>query len=317
MVIVLHPHHMKRLKPKTSGRSRPYRRSATTLIELVVSMVAATVLMAGMASSIFIASQALDTGGGFAARRTEAARAQAKLTADLHHALSFVERTSEAVTFTVPDRDGDDAEETIRYAWSGLPDAQLIYSYNGSAAEAIAKDVQALSLSYLDRDVAGTQPPLAPEEWGNRWFLPTLGYDTVYANEDVEKSRYIATQATLAQNATLVSISAYLDANTRPYRFAIYTDVDGEPGSLIVQTDEGAGGGLDWHTLPTTPTPLAAGTYWLALAYNHASQNHFFEDSGGQTRYAGGNPLTNGFGDEWQFTFGSYPYKISIYGTIE
>ncbi|MBT4864492.1 MAG: hypothetical protein HON53_05135 [Planctomycetaceae bacterium] len=131
------------------------KRAGYTLTELVASMTAATMLMTGMASAILISSSAFQMDAGSQANKGVAAEIQADLTADLQHALSFSERTANAVTFTVPDRDGDFVPETIRYAWSGTLGDPLTYTYNGGTPVTLAGDVQRFNLTYLTRDMTG------------------------------------------------------------------------------------------------------------------------------------------------------------------
>ena len=147
------------------------KRRAHTLIELVAAMTSATALMAGMGGTIYIASRALDDGGSNAVQKVKDARILGKLTRDVKFALSFSERTDKAITFTVPDRDGDNLSETIRYAWSGTSGDPLTYEYNGSSPEVIAEDVQTFSLSTLTRFMAA--PPLAGFGGENLLFVVT------------------------------------------------------------------------------------------------------------------------------------------------
>lgn len=136
-------------------RLRSRRGHGYTLIELVVSMPAATLLMASLASTLFIASQAFE-GNGPAVRKSAAGEVASDLMTDLSEAIRFSERTATAATFTVPDRDGDSNHETIRYAWSGTPGDPLTYEYNGSAPAILASDVQQFDLTYLLRTM---RPP--------------------------------------------------------------------------------------------------------------------------------------------------------------
>ena len=123
-------------------------------MELLVSTASATVLMAGLASATYIANRALDDEALPVSADRRASEALSQLLCDLEHALAFSERTSAAVTFTVPDRDGDNAPETVRYAFSGAAGDPLTYEYNGGPAVKIADDVQAFDLNYLTR-IAG------------------------------------------------------------------------------------------------------------------------------------------------------------------
>ena len=89
---------------------------------------------------------AVDDRSGSATVASETGRLLDLMTRDLRLALSFSERTPTAVTFTVPDRDGDGDTETIRYAWE-TPDgdpatngvAPLTMKYNEADAIVIRR----------------------------------------------------------------------------------------------------------------------------------------------------------------------------------
>ncbi len=113
-------------------------------------------LVAGLASAIYISSQALDLDSSTSRQSAIASEVLGKLTADLALARSLSERTATAMTFDVPDRDGDHHPETIRYAWSGTPGDPLTYQYNGGTVFTLATDVQSLILNALSRLTMGT-----------------------------------------------------------------------------------------------------------------------------------------------------------------
>ncbi len=125
-----------------------------SLVELVVAMASSTVLMGGLASTLYISSQALDVDDSATADTSRAAEVLADLTADLRHARRFSERTATAVTFTVPDRDGDLRSETIRYAWSGTPGDPLTYQTNGGSVVTLADNVQSFNLTGRTRQMS-------------------------------------------------------------------------------------------------------------------------------------------------------------------
>ena len=142
-----------------------------TLIEVLVSSVSASILMAGLASALFLAGRALE-GGSAAADRSRAAAAQSELLTDLEHATSFSERTDEAVTFSVPDRDGDGTDETLRYAWSAANGGELLLSIDGGAPAPVLSGVKSFRLDWFSRDMQpehAAPPALDPGSWGNRW----------------------------------------------------------------------------------------------------------------------------------------------------
>lgn len=129
------------------------QRHGLTLLELVVSLASSIVLVAGLVGSLYIANQALD-GSARARQSLTASTVLRDLMADVSEAKSIVEQTERAITFTVPDRNGDGAPETIRYEW--LPDEPLkplTYQYNGGALLNIATDVRAFNLSALTREL--------------------------------------------------------------------------------------------------------------------------------------------------------------------
>lgn len=120
---------------------RLLKRSGSTLVELLAAMVGASALMAGLSSTIFIALKATDTSITPTSATIEGNAALNDLLSDFEFALSFSEQTANAITFTVPDRNGDSNPETIRYAWSGTPGDPLTRQYNGGTVATLAKDV--------------------------------------------------------------------------------------------------------------------------------------------------------------------------------
>ena len=153
-------------------------------------------------------------------------------------------------------------------------------------------------------------------QWANTAVLPsTFGYETIFATGTKKKKYQIATQVTLSENGTLQRISAYMEKD-KDARLAIYTDIAGEPGNLILETNVfKAGVGPEWNHINVTATPLTAGTYWLALAYEDRKHKHFRENTGGQTRYKNNDAVDNGFLATWGSSDEVFTHKISIYGT--
>jgi len=137
----------------TRNAHNPSRRNAFTLIEAVTAMAIMVVLLGGMSSAVFIATRAIDDGQAPATITGNAAEAVSTITNDLTFALDFRELTTTAVTFTVPDRDGDSLPEQIRYAWSGTPGAPLTRAYNNGTPIAIADQVDELAFTHLLRTV--------------------------------------------------------------------------------------------------------------------------------------------------------------------
>ena len=130
-------------------------RSGYTLMEMVVASATSAVLIGGMASSLYIASQSLDVDQGSVGQKRQAQQVLAMISRDLQSAVGLTHLSSTSVTMTVPDRDGDAVPETIRYYWSGTPNESLFQEYNNGTAVAIAENVQAFSLAWATRFIEG------------------------------------------------------------------------------------------------------------------------------------------------------------------
>jgi len=137
------------MQTSTPSHSLPnHCHAGFTLIEMLVSIAIMSVLVTGIASAIVLATRAAE-GAGQPAALADAARVIDQITAELAVALTFSERTGIAVTFTVPDRDADEASETIRYAWSGVDGDPLTRQYNGGATQPIVQNVHYFNVTYL------------------------------------------------------------------------------------------------------------------------------------------------------------------------
>jgi len=129
------------------------RRGGYTLLELMLSAAVLAVLMGAMAFSLGVASKSIDAGLGSAGDAMRAGAVMEEIDADLATAKSFAERTATAVTFTVPDRNGDTSDEQIRYWWAGAQDGRLFRQVNAGKAVVLAEDVRHFALTYGLRTV--------------------------------------------------------------------------------------------------------------------------------------------------------------------
>ena len=123
-------------------------RCGYTLIEMVMSAVIISIILVAVGSAMVIASRALPDDDGPTQAANEAAGAINQMAGDLAYALSFFERTATAITFFVPDRNGDSGPEVIRYAWSGVAGSPLTRAYNGGPATNVLEHVYALTFAY-------------------------------------------------------------------------------------------------------------------------------------------------------------------------
>ncbi len=114
------------------------------------------VIMAGLASTLYISTRTLTPDATATHEGNRSSLALSQLTGDLRLALGFTERTTKAVTFTVPDRTGDGAVETIRYSWTGTVNDPLLYQFNGGTAVTLAASVQQFNIASLTRTIPAT-----------------------------------------------------------------------------------------------------------------------------------------------------------------
>ena len=127
------------------------KRRGYTLLEVVISSAVLSIIMGAMVATILIASRSIDSSPGQAL--TDAGNVVDHVTTDLSLAQSFSEREANAVTVTVPDRDGDSQPETIRYSWSGQAGDPLLRTYNDGDAVVVVSNVYNFDLSYLTQTI--------------------------------------------------------------------------------------------------------------------------------------------------------------------
>lgn len=302
---------------------RRNRLGGQTLVELVVSMTLATVLMLGLGSCLFIASSAFD-GSPNAVKTSRAAEIQADMMIDLNQARSFTSRTADTVTFTVPDRDNDGSDETLTYTWTGSSSGQLRYTENGKHIT-LLKDVRDFRLTYLDRFLSGTSPPLPaldPDQWGHRWRTDfNFGNETIYPSTSDRQREQIGTRVTLSESGTLQSISAYFTAlvpgSSSDVRMAIYdTDAFNVPNNLLASTATISVGETGWLTATTPPVVLDPGEYYLTLSVQNSSYVVFHYESGtAETHTRNRDACRHGFTNPWGPSNGTFAIRTSIYAS--
>ena len=130
-------------------------RSGFSLVELVVSMGLVTLIVAALGSTFVIAAHALPNGKQTIDLVNRAAGVAVDIDEDLRTAVYLTERSPNAVTFVVADRNGDGLPEVIRYAWSGTPGDPLTLRYNNGSA-VIQPDVYQFNLSYEQKNLVET-----------------------------------------------------------------------------------------------------------------------------------------------------------------
>ena len=149
------------MRPATVDRCVNHRgvgcgRPGFTLMEVLVASGCAAVLAVGMMSCLLIAGRALNEDWVAPAQQLKSGAPLEMVLSDARDAVSFSERTAQAVTFQVPDRTGDTLPETIRYSWSGTAGDPLLMKYNSGTAATLVAGIYDFGLSYRLRAVTGT-----------------------------------------------------------------------------------------------------------------------------------------------------------------
>jgi len=139
---------------------------------MVLALAITTTLLMGMSASIVIASRAVGGGLDIVGRALRTSDVLGEVNSDLSVAQAFVDRSSSAVTFWVPDRDGDGESELVRYWWTGSTDGRLMKQVNDGPEVSLAEDVQQFALTYglstMAAEQAGDRDDGTPG--GKKWY---------------------------------------------------------------------------------------------------------------------------------------------------
>lgn len=190
------------------GARGRHARRGFTLLEFVVAMGLTSVVVGAMVSAIIVVAKAGADNKPDAGWRRAAAGIE-RLQLELPYATGFSQLGAHGVTFTVADRTGDTAPETIRYAWSGVAGEGLIRTING-ASETMAAEMGDFELEYLVRTETETTP--GPDVQSSERLLASQAAGLLGLGDRtfrVEQDRYIAQKISpaLPSNATSWSIT--------------------------------------------------------------------------------------------------------------
>ena len=246
-------------------------RRGFTLIEVVMSLAIVGTLMVGMVSAMMITSRSIRTEDTPLSKASRSTKALDDVVADLNIALAFTERTDKAVTFTVPDRNGDGDCETIRYAWSGTVGDPLTREYNGADPVIVADDVHQFDLSYLVEMASGSSkvvPPSAIESAEVELLSHDDGPGGTMRTSPVNKNSWIGSYVapTLPTNATSWKVS----------RVLVRASATGLPTGLVeVEVQTADADGLPTGTVLASRTvsevTLSDSMLWVDLSFSGVS----------------------------------------------
>lgn len=123
-------------------------RHGMQLLELVISLASASVLMAGLSSSIIIANQSMKLA---TTRQATSAKTQLgldRLRYDLAEAFGTTGRSTSGVTLSVGDRNGDGLRETVQYRWPGGAGAPLQSATNAGPWRDVTENLSSFQMNW-------------------------------------------------------------------------------------------------------------------------------------------------------------------------
>ena len=147
-------------------------RKAYTMVELMVSIAASSILMVGMASTMYISFRMVDPDTSVNAV-LDASDTTLTLTDELRYAIFITERSDTMIQFVVPDQTGDSINDVIRYEWSGTEGDDLMRTFNHGTAESAIEDVYAFALTY-DTQTTTESIPIGKED-AERLLIEYMG----------------------------------------------------------------------------------------------------------------------------------------------
>ena len=115
---------------------------------MISALAVMTVILIAVGSAVVLASRSLPSSRTANDHVIRTAKVLQNLSADLGSAVYLTERTANALTFTLADRNNDGVPEVIRYAWSGTDGDPLTRQLNGGSAVTLVDDVHAFDLVY-------------------------------------------------------------------------------------------------------------------------------------------------------------------------
>lgn len=245
---------------------------AFTAVELVVSMGIMSVLAVGISSAVLVSLRSVETSTSQSTRVRQAADVSSQMAMELAGALDVSERTPNAVTFSVVDRDQDEASEEVRYSWSGIAGDPLIRRYNDQPHTLIG-DVHAFTLAY---DLVPVPQPVTGSDLlfaGHRSSKDLSNYRIRTYDWAAQAFRVSLPAGATAWKLTRVAINCRQVGDpggrlTVQLRSALW---DGRPGSTvhceITIPESQLMTAHTWHSIPLKSSYSLSPTAWYCLLF--------------------------------------------------
>ncbi len=128
------------------------RRTGFTLVEIVSSLLASSLLLMGLGASIFVASQANEPNMVRSVEQIDASQFLLLLQQDLAEAIEIESIQEKTICFSVADRDQDGMNERIRYEWSGVSRSPIWRQQNQEHSIDVLELTSRFELSWKERN---------------------------------------------------------------------------------------------------------------------------------------------------------------------
>ncbi len=116
---------------------------------MVVSLSILSIVFLAMGSVMLLSTKAIPDPDAPANLNLDAADALQQMASELETANSVIFTFgNNGIAFTVPDRNGDDVDESIVYRWNGVPGSPLLRRYNGGTWVMVLPSVYEFNLTY-------------------------------------------------------------------------------------------------------------------------------------------------------------------------
>lgn len=115
---------------------------------MVVALAVTAVVLAAAQSAVMLAGRAVPDVRSPSYAAVRASAGLERLMSELSCAKTLVTASPTRVVFTVADRTGDGADDTIDYSWAGKKGDPVVRTMNGAGAEAVIASADTVALSY-------------------------------------------------------------------------------------------------------------------------------------------------------------------------
>ncbi len=124
-----------------------------TLVEVTMALAMFSIIAVALGSALTIAVKAVPDAKSANPSLLAASAIHDQIASELFYARSVTELGTNAIAFTVADRNADGVDETIRYAWSGVAGDPITRQYNGGTAVSMLADAREFALTFDKRSV--------------------------------------------------------------------------------------------------------------------------------------------------------------------